>query len=487
MGKKRSGFDLKELLNQRSKQQEGQMQQPEYAEKMDITMLDVFDLVPSEDNFYSTEDIEGLMFEIALLGVLQPLLVIPEGEGYRVKAGHRRRLACMGLVEKGLEQFRYVPCVFKEEQEGGVKAVLTSEEAEEPKEEQKRVDEILERLTLIMANSFREKSDWEKMEEALQQEALIEELRKFVKVPGRTRTILRDMTGGKVKEAQMGRYKNIKNHLCPELMEEFKSKKINVSVANEVAGLSKEYQQQALEILRFNLALTLPDVKKLKELEDATRQIPGQIEWPERQQEAQEGGTEEEGRAEDQEQEKDPLEGHMNKPEEEGQTKEPEEFEPKPEYINSLCYSCQHYSTCHVKTGTVKECDTYVNKAEAEKTEEQRYSEEQDRIDRETKKELQRQQDEERMQQLPGERKPKIHVIRFPASQWNDVTQEIQTFLLLKDEGYKVGDALNMQEYKGGEFTGGIIDAEITYMVNEHSGLVEGFCIVGIKVTSCSS
>lgn len=487
MGKKRSGFDLKELLNQRSKQQEGQMQQPEYAEKMDITMLDVFDLVPSEDNFYSTEDIEGLMFEIALLGVLQPLLVIPEGEGYRVKAGHRRRLACMGLVEKGLEQFRYVPCVFKEEQEGGVKAVLTSEEAEEPKEEQKRVDEILERLTLIMANSFREKSDWEKMEEALQQEALIEELRKFVKVPGRTRTILRDMTGGKVKEAQMGRYKNIKNHLCPELMEEFKSKKINVSVANEVAGLSKEYQQQALEILRFNLALTLPDVKKLKELEDAARQIPGQIEWPERQQEAREGGTEEEGRAEDQEQEKDPLEGHMNEPEEEGQAKEPEEFEPKPEYINSLCYSCQHYSTCHVKTGTVKECDTYVNKAEAEKTEEQRYSEEQDRIDRETKKELQRQQDEERMQQLPGERKPKIHVIRFPASQWNDVTQEIQTFLLLKDEDYKVGDALNMQEYKGGEFTGGIIDAEITYMVNEHSGLVEGFCIVGIKVTGCSS
>ena len=70
-----------------------------------------------------------------------------------------------------------------------------------------------------MANSFRDKSDWEKMEEALQQEALIEELRKIIKVTGRTRTILRDMTGGKLKEAQLGRYKNIKNNLCPELME----------------------------------------------------------------------------------------------------------------------------------------------------------------------------------------------------------------------------------------------------------------------------
>ena len=91
------------------------------------------------------------------------------------------------------------------------------------------------------------------------------------------------------------------------------------------------------------------------------------------------------------------------------------------------------------------------------------------------------------MQQLPGERKPKIHVIRFPASQWDDVTQNIQTFLLLKDDGYRVGDELNMQEYKGGEFTGGVIDAEITYMVNEHSGLVEGFCIAGIKVLRYSN
>lgn len=243
MGKTRSAFDLKELLNQRSKRQEDQMQQPEYAEKMDIITLDAFELIPSEDNFYSTEELEGLMFTIALLGVLQPLLVIPCEGGYRIKAGHRRRLACMALVEKGMEQFRYVPCVIKNEQEDGAATILNGADA--GGKEENELDTILERLTLIMANSFRDKSDWEKMEEALQQEALIEELRKIIKVTGRTRTILRDMTGGKLKEAQMGRYKNIKNNLFPELMEEFKAKNINVSVANEVAGLSKEYQQQA--------------------------------------------------------------------------------------------------------------------------------------------------------------------------------------------------------------------------------------------------
>ena len=46
-----------------------------------------------------------------------------------------------------------------------------------------------------------------------------------------------------------------------------------------------------------------------------------------------------------------------------------------PESITSLCYSCKRYSDCNVKTGTCQSCDQYINKAEAEKTEEERYSE----------------------------------------------------------------------------------------------------------------
>ena len=49
---------------------------------------------------------------------------------------------------------------------------------------------------------------------------------------------------------------------------------------------------------------------------------------------------------------------------------------PHPESITSLCYSCQKYKDCNVKTGTCQKCDQYINKAEAEKTDEQRYSEE---------------------------------------------------------------------------------------------------------------
>lgn len=55
---------------------------------------------------------------------------------------------------------------------------------------------------------------------------------------------------------------------------------------------------------------------------------------------------------------------------------------PHPESITSLCYSCQRYKDCNVKTGTCEKCDQYINKAEEEKTDEQRYNEEQDSIRR---------------------------------------------------------------------------------------------------------
>ncbi len=85
---------------------------------------------------------------IELLGVLQPLLVTDEEEDgkRRIIAGHRRRLAVMQLVDEGKERFRRVP-IFNQAKE-------------------KRYSD---RLALIMANRFREKTDWERMTEALKQ------------------------------------------------------------------------------------------------------------------------------------------------------------------------------------------------------------------------------------------------------------------------------------------------------------------------------
>ena len=156
---------------------------------------------------------------------------------------------------------------------------------------------------------------------------------------------------------------------------------------------------------------------------------------------------------------------------------------PHPESITSLCYSCQKYKDCNVKTGTCEKCDQYVNKAEAEKTEEQRYNEEQEKIDRDTKKKLQERADREKMEKLPSEQKAghKIHDIKIAAFYYDDVTSGRKRFELRKnDRGYKVGDGLRMLEFEDGKHTGRTIDADIVYMLEDYTGLEEGYCILGI-------
>ena len=159
---------------------------------------------------------------------------------------------------------------------------------------------------------------------------------------------------------------------------------------------------------------------------------------------------------------------------------------PHPESITSLCYSCQKYKDCNVKTGTCQKCDQYINKAEAEKTDEQRYSEEQDAIDRQTKKKLQERADAEKMEHLPseGNTEHKQHEIKIVASYYEDVVSGKKGFELRKnDSGYKQGDSLKMLEFKDGKHTGRTIDADIIYMLEDYTGLTEGYCILGIRVT----
>lgn len=159
---------------------------------------------------------------------------------------------------------------------------------------------------------------------------------------------------------------------------------------------------------------------------------------------------------------------------------------PHPESITSICYSCLNYSTCNVKTGTCQKCDEYVDKAEAEKTDEQRYSEEQDRIDRETKKKLAEREHEGKLDAALSDNKPdhKIHEIKIAAMYYEDVVSGKKSFELRKnDRGYKQGDKLIMLEFKDGKHTGRIVNADIVYMLEDYTGLAEGYCILGIQVT----
>ena len=54
-----AGFNINDLLNAKSKGAAVQAEGPvEQEQEFKVTMLDVEDLMPSKDNFYSTENID---------------------------------------------------------------------------------------------------------------------------------------------------------------------------------------------------------------------------------------------------------------------------------------------------------------------------------------------------------------------------------------------------------------------------------------------
>lgn len=118
-----------------------------------------------------------------------------------------------------------------------------------------------------------------------------------------------------------------------------------------------------------------------------------------------------------------------------------------------------------------------------EKTEDEKYEEQQRKIDRETKKKIQEKEDEKKMEVLPSEMEKPVHQIRLATMYFDDVVSGKKSFELRKnDRNYKVGDILEMLEFNDGRHTGRTVKAEVTYMLEDYTGLTEGYCILATKV-----
>jgi len=246
-----------------------------------LKYIDVDDLVPSEDNFYSMSDIDELAGLIELSGgVKQPALVSPLGGGkYKVIAGHRRRLASLQLVEQGKEQYRKMPCmVDADEREPGADAEA---------DELRAIDEA---ILLITTNGQREKTDWDKVQEATRLRILLDRKRQFEKIPGETRKLIAERLG--TTPAQVGRYDSIEKHLLPRFKELLAEGKVNISVAYELSTLKEEEQCAALMDYLTTGALSIEDVKRRRKemaekekmqaaAREGTAQTPATITTPE--------------------------------------------------------------------------------------------------------------------------------------------------------------------------------------------------------------
>jgi len=404
-------------------------------------------LYSNDKNFYSVTDIEPLAQKILLVGLIENLEVVhdpcDQGE-YRITAGERRWRALKLLVEQGYTDFEMVTC-----------QIQTPASADE------------EMLRLIIANDYRNKTVTDILEEEKQLKDILQrmkqegrEIKGYKLDSGRLRDVIAKML--QMPATKIAQIESINKHLIPEFAEELKEGRLTFSAAYMISGMNEETQAEMLERYQEN-GLTYKEVKEIKQQQEekaAAEQIEGQMDI------YQYTETEEE----------------IEEPEDDAEdTEDEDEWEDAhPESITSLCYSCKRYSDCNVKTGTCQSCDQYINKAEAEKTEEERYSEEQDAIDRETAKKLREKADEEKMQQLPSDSN-KDKCIRMSQSAFEEI-EEGKPYIITKDDSFRKGQEVTLIAFKEGKATGQqckktiiCVDTSIT-----SSALEDGYCILGL-------
>lgn len=412
-------FTMLDILNAQSKNSTSTK-----VESYTEIYLNPKEVKPSATNFYSQNDIEELADSFLTVGQQQPTVLARINNEYRIVSGHRRNLANCLLLDRGHNEYERVRYLYKD------------------------MTEATFELSLLVGNAFnRELTAYEKMEQAARlKKALIRAKEEDgLEIQGRMRDIIAETL--KESTSNIARMEQINNNLSDSAKEQFKNGNMGITAAYETSKLTEDEQEAIAD--RYASG---EDVRAKEIAEKVTEK------------KAAEKAKKEEAKEKE------------NVAADEYRT-------PHPESITSLCYSCLNYSTCNVKTSTCKKCDEYINKAEAEKTDEQRYNEEQDRIDGETKRKLQERDREKALDKVLQPREKKVHELKLSALFYEDVARGRKRFELCKnDHNIKVGDKVRLNECRSGDYTGRYIEAEIVYKLENYSGLEGGYCILGIDV-----
>ena len=191
----------------------------EQIEYIDIDLLD-----GDERNFYQLTDIDELADNIQMCGLQQPIRVrAGEGGRYTIVSGHRRRAALSQLVEKGLDQFRRVPCI----------------------RETDEVSPALQELRLIFANSSTRKlTSAEIGEQAERVEALLYQLKEdgFEFPEGRMRDVV--AAACNTHGSKLARIKVIREHLLSNLRPAWDGGKMPEQAAYALAQFPADMQMR---------------------------------------------------------------------------------------------------------------------------------------------------------------------------------------------------------------------------------------------------
>ena len=230
------GFAITDMLMQSSLSSAPAKDQP-------IRRISYYDLVPSEDNFYSMQELEELQTAIELAGhILSNLIVTPLPDGkYKILSGHRRHAAVGRLLAAGKDEYEFLPCAVEE---------LTDEDRD-----------VREQVLLITANSQREKTAWDKLEEVRQMRDIARRTKQERGIAGRVRDLVAQSLH--ISSSRIAKYDSILNNLIPSLMEEIKANRLSISTAYDLSGLPADRQQASYDFYLNHGSRSAPLYKAL--------------------------------------------------------------------------------------------------------------------------------------------------------------------------------------------------------------------------------
>ncbi|EHI98018.1 ParB protein [Clostridium sp. DL-VIII] len=211
-----SNFNMMSLVNSKSKGIK-EINTEDYKR----IKLDPRNVIPSQSNFYSQDNIEELADTFLLVGQQQPTVLGRVNNEFRIISGHRRNLANILNIERGHKEYEEVEYLYKD------------------------MTEAFFELSLIIGNAFTRKlSPFEETEQVIRlKKALIRARDEDgLEIKGKLRNVVAELMN--TSRTQVARMEAINNNLTEEAKEQFKEGNLGITVAYETSKLPEEEQKE---------------------------------------------------------------------------------------------------------------------------------------------------------------------------------------------------------------------------------------------------
>lgn len=216
-----------------------------YEDYQDIT-LDYSEIVVTGHNKYSMGEIQEMATGLLIDGLQEPLIVARVENAFWLVSGHRRIAGIEILISEGHEEFKNVPCRYKE---------MTETEF---------------RIALLTGNTFnRRMTDYDLMVQAQEWKEVLTQARKegLLKLDKGER--VRDYVAVIMGESagKIGTLEAINNNATPEVKEQFQNGNMGITAAGAAATISEDQQKEIAAQAAAGRDIKTEEIKAIAEEE----------------------------------------------------------------------------------------------------------------------------------------------------------------------------------------------------------------------------